>query len=349
MKKVFLESHNLKNRTFGFGIFNYELIKALSKIEHLDLDLILNVKNPKELEKEFGNSFRYNRYTSLQRKKWWGVSGRFDVWHCLNQNIKIEPRKKPSKYILTIHDVNFAENSSNKKQIDQFKEKLKRADLITYISKFTKNQTHSYFDVQGIEEKIIYNGNPITDFFDTSRFRSEVLVDKPYFYSIGEFLSKKNFEAIVRMMKEIPDYNLIISGNNTKPYGEKIRLLIKELNLENSVFLTGRVSEIGKQYYMKNCEAFLFPSIGEGFGLPPIEAMRFGKPVFLSNLTSLPEIGADAAFYWENFDPIYMKNLLFDSLNEFHNNQQFYSDKAKQRAVFFSWESAAKAYLNSYQ
>src|SRR5690606_9695836 len=133
----------------------------------------------------------------------------------------------------------------------------------------------------------------------------------PYFYSIGDFLEKKNFHSLVRMMKEIPDYELILSGSNKKVYGDFIRSLIAELRLEDRVILTGRVSEEEKQYYIQNSEAFLFPSIGEGFGLPPIEAMAFGKPVFLSNQASLPEIGADAAFYWEDFDPIYMKEFLF--------------------------------------
>ena len=89
------------------------------------------------------------------------------------------------------------------------------------------------------------------------------------------------------MMKLIKDYNLIISGNNDKEYGQVIKKLIRDNNLENQVFLTGKVSDEGKQFYMKNCKAFLFPSIREGFGLPPIEAMRFGKPVFLSDKTSI--------------------------------------------------------------
>src|SRR5690625_7873586 len=83
------------------------------------------------------------------------------------------------------------------------------------------------------------------------------------------------------MMSLIKDYNLILSGNENTLKDNEVRMLIKELNLENRVFMIGRISELAKQYYMKNCTAFLFPSIGEGFGLPPIEAMRFGKPVFL--------------------------------------------------------------------
>ena len=106
-----------------------------------------------------------------------------------------------------------------------------------------------------------------------------------------------------------------------KKYGDKIKRLIADNGLTNQVFLTGKVSEEGKQFFMKNCTAFLFPSIREGFGLPPIEAMSFGKPTFLSNKTSLPEIGGEASIYWDNFDPEYMKDILFNGLNNFDNNK----------------------------
>ncbi|MBA5628507.1 glycosyltransferase family 4 protein [Moheibacter lacus] len=352
MKKVFLESHNAKNLATGFGIFNYELIKAIAKIIPSDVEITLNLKHPSRFKKEFGKTFKYKQYVDFQRHKIFRIRKKYDVWHCMNQNIRVEPMVKPGKYILTVHDVNFAEDEQNKKNIERserFKDKLKRADLITYISQYAKDQTHRNFQVPNVEERIIYNGNPITAFLDTTAFQPEVPVDQPYFYSIGDFLEKKNFESLVRMMVEIPDHHLIISGSNQKPYGDFIRSLIQELKLENRVFLTGRVSELGKQFYIKNAKAFLFPSIGEGFGLPPIEAMRFGKPVFLSNLASLPEIGGDAAFYWENFDPVYMKELLMEKLNEFASNPLEFEEKLKNRADYFSWETAAKQYVNCYR
>lgn len=349
MKKVLLESHNIKNQASGFGVFNYSLIKAFAAINPTDLKLILNIKNISSIKSEFGNVFGYNRYLSLQRHSWWGVTGKFDVWHCMNQNIKVEPLSCPKKYILTVHDVNFAEDPPNNKRVKEFESKLNRTDEITYVSEYARTQTHKFFDVPKINEKIIYNGNPITEFLDVSDYRPEVPMDKPFFYSIGVFQQKKNFKSLVRMMSLIKDYNLILSGNENTLNGNEVRMLIKELNLENRVFMIGRISELAKQYYMKNCTAFLFPSIGEGFGLPPIEAMRFGKPVFLSKLGSLPEIGGEVAFYWENFDPEYMKEILFEKLNEFENNPSFYKNKLKERASYFNWESSAKSYLECYR
>lgn len=352
MKSIFLESHNLKNLSSGFGVFNYELIKAIAKLHPEDLDITLNLKHPNQLKSQFGTQFRYKKYIGLHRTKFFRTGRRYDVWHSMNQNTRIEPAKKQKKYILTIHDVNFAEDVQNKGNIERanrFKQKLKWADEITYISNYAKSQTHKHFEIPNCTEKIIYNGNPITSFIDTTTYQPEIAISKPYFYSIGDFLEKKNFTSIVRMMALIPDYQLILSGNDQKSYGETVKNLIAELHLEKRVLLTGRVSEQGKQYYLKNCEAFLFPSVAEGFGLPPIEAMSFGKPVFLSTLASLPEIGGDVAYYWEHFDPEYMKEELFQRLHEFHQNAAQFELKLKQRASFFSWDKAAELYLDRYR
>ncbi|WP_413533476.1 glycosyltransferase family 4 protein [Empedobacter brevis] len=350
-KKILLESHNLKNQATGFGVFNYQLIKALSKLSFED-DIYLLSKKPKDLKAEFGTKFHYKKYYSLMRNPLFRTREKYDVWHSLNQNIKVEPFYKPKKYVLTIHDVNFMEEESldfNSDRVEFFRKKIKRADVITFISEYAKEQTLQYFDISGIENTIIHNGNSISDRLDCESFKSPLDISKPYFYTISAFLEKKNFESIVQMMKLLPDFNLIISGNCTNAYGQKIKDLISREKLENQVFLSGKVSEQAKQFYMKNCEAFLFPSIGEGFGLPPLEAMSFGKPIILSDKTSLPEIGGKDAFYWNNFEAEYMKNVVEDALNKYNENINYFRNSYIERAASFSWDNAAKEYLKIYE
>lgn len=350
-KSVFLETHNINNRTTGFGTFNYELIKGLQKLSFDDLELHLNAGKPDLLKAEFGDKFKYHRYFGFHRYKNFRPLKKFDLWHSVNQNSKLEPRYN-TKYVLTIHDVNFVEEISPDMTHPRnliFIEKLKRATAITYISEFAKKQTHDYFQVPNVPEHIIYNGNPISTLLDTSSYIPNVPVSKPFFYTIGDFIERKNYTSIIEMMKLMKDFNLIISGNNDKKYGEEIKDLIIKNGLENQVFLTGKVSNEGKQFFLKNCEAFLFPSIREGFGLPPIEAMRFGKPIFLSDKTSLPEIGGDVANYWNNFDPEYMKEIVLNGLNDFENNKAISIQNLKERASFFDWKKAASEYLDVYR
>jgi glycosyltransferase involved in cell wall biosynthesis len=350
--KVFLESHNINNKAGGLGTFNFQLIKSLSKLNLFNLKITLNAKHPSELKDVFGNVFIYKKYTSFERHLIFRNKGKYDVWHSLNQNTKVEPFFKPKKYILTIHDVNFVEEISSDmthKVNKNFIKKLNRADIITYISEFAKYQTHLYFKVPNVPEVIIYNGNPCEEIIEDNPYKSDFIIDKPFLYSIGDFIPRKNFLALVKMMQNIDNFILIISGNNEKEYGQEIKKYIVENDLQKKIILTGKVADAAKQYYLKNCTAFLFPSIREGFGLPPIEAMMFDKPVFLSKLTSLPEIGGDAAFYWDNFDPIYMRDFLFESLSDFNTNPKKYLDKIRARARFFSWEKAANQYLELYK
>lgn len=349
-KTVFLETHNLKNRAGGLGTFNYELIKGFSQLDFSDLQLVLNVQRPEMLQAAFGDKFKYHKYSSLSRHKLFRNRGKYDLWHSVNQNTKVEPARS-GKYLLTVHDVNFAEESGDKssKLHRLFIEKLHRATAITYISEFAKKQAHQHFEIPDVPEYVIYNGNPISTFQDISKFVPNVSTDKPFLYSIGDFLERKNFLSLVKMMPLLPDYNLILSGNNDKPYGKTIEKYIAENNLTNRVFLTGKVDDVAKQYYLSKCHAFVFPSIREGFGLPPIEAMAFGKPVFLSDKTSLPEIGGEHAYYWNDFDPEYMKTELEKGLSHFYANQQEMEAHMKKRAASFDWKTAAAQYLDVYR
>ena len=349
-KKVFLETHNLKNRAGGLGTFNYELIKGFSQLDFADLELTLNIQDPARLQSEFGNRFKYHKYNSLSRHSLFRNRGKYDLWHSVNQNTKVEPARV-SRYLLTVHDVNFAEETGDKssKLHRLFKDKLRRATAITYISEFAKKQAHNHFEVPNVPEYVIYNGNPISTLQDISNYVPKVPVDKPFLYSIGDFLERKNFLPLVQMMPLLRDYNLIISGNNDKEYGSKIQQYIAENNLQNQVFLTGKVDDTAKQYFYANCRAFVFPSIREGFGLPPIEAMAFGKPVFLSDKTSLPEIGGKHAYYWNNFNPEYMQSELEKGLAHFDANRTEMEANMKTRAANFDWKIAAQAYLNVYR
>jgi hypothetical protein len=95
MKSIFLESHNIKNRAGGLGTFNYELIKGLSQLDLSNHKIILNSKDIKILENEFGSTFNYHKYNNLQRHSLFRIRKKFDIWHSLNQNTKVEPFNNP--------------------------------------------------------------------------------------------------------------------------------------------------------------------------------------------------------------------------------------------------------------
>ncbi len=118
-------------------------------------------------------------------------------------------------------------------------------------------------------------------------------------------------------------------------------------NCADRVVFTGLISDDDKAWYYANCEAFLFPSIAEGFGLPVIEAMHFGKPVFLSTHTSLPEIGGDVAWYFDNFEPATMQATFLKGMAEYQADDTLKADIIA-RASKFDWAKTAEQYLDLY-
>jgi glycosyltransferase involved in cell wall biosynthesis len=115
------------------------------------------------------------------------------------------------------------------------------------------------------------------------------------------------------------------------------------------VVFTGAINAQEKKWLYEHCTAFVFTSKAEGFGLPVIEAMQFGKPVFLLNSTSLPEIGSTYAQYWNKDDNgELMAQKLQDGL-AFYQLQPQTLEEMKQYAAGFHWQANAKAYAALYK
>lgn len=345
---IFLESHHLNNQCTGFGQFNYWLIKKLSE-KNNDFELVVNCKNKKIIE-DFQN-VTFNKYYSITRYKKFRTRKQYNLWHSLNQNTKTEPHHD-LPYLLTIHDVIFMEKNLGKeteKNQVLLKEKINRSNAITYISEYAKKTTNEHFDIpQDVEQKVIYNGNPVSAIDPIRNIRTGDETKRPFLFSIGQFTERKNFHALVGMLDKLKDFNLVLAGNSNKPYGEFVQKEIEKYKLEDRIFLIGKISEKKKHYYLQNCTAFVFPSLFEGFGLPPIEAMAYGKPVFLANKTSLPEIGGDVAFYWNKFSPAYMAEVFEKGMTKFEENRETISIALKERAASFDWDNTAKEYLDLY-
>lgn len=351
MKEIFLEAHNLKNRYSGFGQFNFHLIKSLSQNLDSDLKLIVHSKNIEELKNEFGPAVAFKKYHSFSRHKLFRIRKRYDLWHSLNQNIKIEPYHD-IPYLLTVHDIHFVlegPEGEREKRMELFRDKLRRSHAITFISEFARKDTHNYFDVPKVPEYVIPNGNTIVQLEIPENYRPPVSPPSPFLYSIGDFTPRKNFKSLVELLSLLPGFSLVLSGSHHTAYGEELKALVAKHGLEERVLLTGKVADLEKKYYLKHCEAFVFPSLREGFGIPPVEAMAYGKPIFISRNTSLPEVGGEHAFYWDNYEPDHMKAVFDTGMEKVYANPDFYRKWYSERAASFSWDKAAQKYLDVYR
>jgi glycosyltransferase involved in cell wall biosynthesis len=168
-----------------------------------------------------------------------------------------------------------------------------------------------------------------------------------FLFTIGAVLPKKNFHVLVPLLKKLKGFSLVIAGDNTTGYAGKIEDDARYWGVDDRILFTGQIEDREKFWWYRHCEAFVFPSLAEGFGLPVIEAMSLGKPVFISSLTSLPEAGGTEAFYWESFDPDTMAAVFEAGMNDYHRSAAK-AQRITAWAATFSWENTARRYLDLY-
>jgi glycosyltransferase involved in cell wall biosynthesis len=274
---------------------------------------------------------------------------RFDVVHFFDQYCRFPPARVRARTIMTIHDLNqIYERAPGSARLARYKRrmqaKIESVDRVVAISYFVADDVVRHFPAARDKISVIYNG---TDFSCApAGHRPRYEPDAPFLFTVGMVCPKKNFHVLVPLLRN-NDRKLVIAGIVKEKYGQKILDEAAAHGVADRVIVTGPVDRHDRDWYYAHCEAFVFPSLAEGFGLPVIEAMHHGKPVFLSTLTSLPEVGADAAYYFENFEPAHMAQVLERGLAHFAANDG--AAAVRQRASGFTWEQAAARYLSLYR
>jgi len=269
-----------------------------------------------------------------------------DLFHAVHQDSPFIPFSQKSKYILTIHDLNaLAENKDShfqKSYKRRLQKRIDRADAITFISHFTKAETEKNLNLLGKKTFVIYNGISLPE----TSVEPKLIPTKQYLFTIGTVVPKKNFHVLIEMMKHLPDYHLVIAGTLFHHYAKEMMAKVQRDNLQDRIHLIGTINEQEKLWYYQHAKAFVFPSLLEGFGLPVVEAMSLGLPLFLSDKTSLPEIGGDLAHYFSNFEGATMASEFLKGMQEFNNSKRL---ALIERSKMFNWKKSAECYLEIYQ
>lgn len=272
---------------------------------------------------------------------------RYDIYHFTDQYARLPIGRVKGRKVLTIHDLNQLHEPGRsrakvEKYLKRFRKYIHHCDVVIAISRFVAEDVVRQFPEAKDKIRVIYNGADKLEVVagHLPRFRPA----GAFLFALGLVSSKKNFHVIPPLLVG-NDLMLIISGIIVDEYKEKIYEVGKKHGVSDRIIFTGPISDRDKAWYYQHCEAFIFPSLAEGFGLPVIEAMHFGKPVFLSNKTSLPEIGGKHAFYFEHFEPAYMQQVFADGMDQF--NEQA-AENMKAYAKQFNWDRTAECYLEVY-
>lgn len=176
-----------------------------------------------------------------------------------------------------------------------FRKALKDCHKIITISENSKKDLINNYNIPDNKIEIIY---PIISKQTLAEKRPRLPVSNQYILYIGTIESRKNITTLVRAYHFLVKnknfvHKLILCGKEGLGYTE-IHNLIGKLNLQEKVLFTGYVTDAEKKYLYKHADLFVYPSLYEGFGIPPLEAMGYGCPVITSNVSSLPEVVGNA-------------------------------------------------------
>jgi glycosyltransferase involved in cell wall biosynthesis len=287
-------------------------------------------------------------FRSLLHKVFFPYRKSFDVVHFTDQTCRLRPWMVKAKRVMTVHDINnihlsFKSERNKNKRINRLRRYISYCDKVVAISQFVADDIVKFVPEAKEKLSVIYNGADKLDVPDNHI--PAYMPQKPFIFTIGLLSVQKGFHLLPALLNN-NDYELVIAGHET-PHKEKIIEEAIRYNCLDRVIVTGPVSDADKAWYFKNCAAFAFPSIAEGFGLPIIEAMHFGKPVFLSKFTSLPEVGGNVAYYFNSFEPEHMREVFTAGMEDYVKNNRL--EAIIKHASTFTWQAAARQYLQLYQ
>jgi glycosyltransferase involved in cell wall biosynthesis len=282
-----------------------------------------------------------------------------DVWHA---TCPLPLRVRGAKQITTIHDLiplKLPYTTLDDKRVfySAVRDALRDSALIFAVSECTKRDILAFYDVP--EEKIIvtYQALPNVQQWPAEVLAASILEQYSlrqgeYILFVGNIEPKKNVRMLLRAVSMLQtSMPLVIVGRKAWLWEEQIseapKLFAPQSRYEERVRWLEDIPswELGALY--ANAACFVFPSLYEGFGLPPLEAMRFGCPVISSNVSSLPEICGNAALYVDPHEPAQIAEAIAQLLADQELRAQLITAGYK-RVEFFSMENYVERLLMAY-
>lgn len=366
---------NVKTRV-GIGQYSFGLLSQLSKYKSDDLRFRIYLRSdpmadlPKPTDKW--------QYKIVRPAKLWMLTGlqRQIIREKLNGTVPdvfftsthYSPLYMPIPTVLSIMDLAHEKFPEYFKKKDYLQLKywtaasVMIASRILTISEHTKKDICSLYAVSPDKVVVTYPG------YDTKRFNAKVKsqkskikntiqkykVKEPYLLFLGTLQPRKNLIRLIEAFHQLKNYNLqlVIAGMINEGRGgwmyEEIFEEVKKLGMEARVKFTGYVPDEDVPYLMAGAKAYVLPSLYEGFGIPPIEAMATGVPVIVSKTSSLPEICGEAAIYIDKtYDTESIRQTLENTLKMSSNELDSRVSLGLKWVKRYNWETTAKLTLET--
>ena len=234
---------------------------------------------------------------------------------------------------------------------------VQNSDTIITVSEFSKKDIIRIFNVD--DDKIKVTHLAAEDYFrpidkEKSKYflKNKYNIESDFILYVGGFSPRKNVRSILVAFSRIyqslsKDYKVLILGSASDDHSYLITLC-ESLNISDNVIFTGYVPYEDLPYFYNSCSVFVYPSLYEGFGLPPLEAMSCGIPVITSNIASIPEVVGDSALLINPFDTEELKIALEKVLENAALSEEL-SKLGYARSKLFNWEKTASETLKIYE
>ncbi|MEW6553622.1 MAG: glycosyltransferase family 1 protein [Actinomycetota bacterium] len=290
--------------------------------------------------------------------------GDFDIFHATNYQA---PALRRARLVSTVHDINFVrfpemQSKGIRRFISSLPGLLEASRVVLADSRFTARELAEVYELPPEKVRVVYPGLDPVFLEEPSEEEADMALrayclEPPYLAYIGNLHPRKNLatllEAFALLREAGLEHRLAVIGGgglgrlNNIEY-RKLMFRVEDLGLEEEVVFTGYVPDERLKSLLVRADMLVFPSIYEGFGLPPLEAMACGVPVITSSRASLPEVVGDAALLLD--DPLEPGEIAarVETLISDPALRSSLVEKGRERARVFTWEKAAAEVLEVY-
>lgn len=360
--KVALELQPCCGNRSGIGMYTYELARRMRSGGGLEfVGNVFNFLGRNDNEKALAGI-----EMPIRVQKTMPYGGYRRIWHrvpipyqalfppadlSVFFNFIVPPRIK-GKVIAAVYDMTYLRypetmNESNLRRIHRdIAYSVARSDRIVTISQFSKREIHELLQVPSEKIEVVYSAPSVMA--ETAEFQmvqQRLGIRRPYLLYVGTIEPRKNLIRLIQafnwLKKEagIPHQLVLAGGGGWKT--EEIHRAAAATPFADEIRFTGYLSSGKKNTLYQNADALVFPSLYEGFGMPPLEAMHFGCPVVCSNAASLPEVVGDAAELVDPSDPVSIAEGVMKVLSDREYTQSLIQ-RGFEREKLFNWEQSAE-------
>lgn len=362
MKKIVIDARGYQSTT---GRYTRELIRNLEILEGKSKEreyvILLQKKEFEDYTPQAKN------FSKLEADcPYYGLAEQINLLFFLNSlgadlvhfTMPQQPVFYRGKHVSSVHDLTLLKTNPGNKNHAIFKVKqllgtfvfkriAKTSEKILTISNFSKSE---YLALTGIDPEKIVVTYPSAEMPVLKPTPCPPLLDKSFIMYVGQQSSYKNLRRLMQAHRQLlpsfPDLQLVFVGK-PNAVGKKDRAWAEKEGFKNIIY-TGFIDDNQLAWLYKHCQAYVFPSLMEGFGLPALEAMVYGAPVVSSNATCLPEVYEEAAHYFDPEDVDEMAEKIKDVLTKEKLRQKLIKNGQKQIKKY-SWRRMSEQILEEYK